>query len=172
MGYKELDMVKELVVSKSKITIGVIASVMLAVTALTATASAAKPLGNAGKPGENTIVVISARLVDALSSTKQYTVFAPTDAAFVKSLKVADEVAAIDAVESMNKKELTDILLYHVTEGRRGATSVLAAPQYQMLNRDKLTRTDLTAAGINTNFVNISASNGVVHGINSVLMPN
>ncbi len=64
---------------------------------------------------------------------------------------------------------LTDILLFHVTEGRRGAISVLSAPRYQMLNGDKLTRYMLLKAGIAK--VNVSASNGVIHVINNVLTP-
>lgn len=139
----------------------------------------------AAKPGTSTIVaivtaedgefdvlqaaVVKAGLVDALNGTDQYTVFAPTDAAFVKTLKVADEAAAIEAVKAMPVETLKNILLYHVTGGRRISTSVLAAPSYAMLNGKNLSRTDLSAAGIAQ--TDISASNGVIHVINSVLMP-
>jgi uncharacterized surface protein with fasciclin (FAS1) repeats len=138
----------------------------------------------AAKPGNQTIVgilvgnpdfdvlrtaVIRAELVDALNGTTQYTVFAPTDAAFVSTLGVANEQAAIDAVNSLPLEALTDILLFHVTEGRRISTSVLAAPQYTMLNGKTLTRAQLSAAGIAA--TDISASNGIIHVINSVLIP-
>jgi uncharacterized surface protein with fasciclin (FAS1) repeats len=96
-------------------------------------------------------------------------VFAPTDAAFVSTLGVADQAAAIAAVEGLPVETLTNILLFHVTEGRRNSTSVLAAPGYQMLNGQRLSRAQLTAAGIAA--TDISASNGIVHVINAVLMP-
>jgi uncharacterized surface protein with fasciclin (FAS1) repeats len=144
------------------------------------------PLTAAGaKPGDETIVeivladdgefdvlqaaVVRAGLVDALNGTAQYTVFAPTDLAFVTTLGVANEAAAIDAVNGLAVDALTDILLYHVTNGRRNSNSVLGAPRYQMLNGDTLTRDDLVAAGIAA--TDISASNGIVHVINAVLLP-
>jgi uncharacterized surface protein with fasciclin (FAS1) repeats len=139
----------------------------------------------AAKPGALTIVgivlqadgefdvlqaaVVRAGLVDALNGTTQYTVFAPTDAAFVTTLGVADEAAAVAAVNSLDLATLKNILLFHVTNGRRNSTSVLAAPSYVMLNGSKLTREQLSAAGIAT--TDISASNGIVHVINHVLMP-
>ena len=113
--------------------------------------------------------VVKAGLVGVLNGKGQYTVFAPTDAAFVKTLGVADEAEAIAAVNSLPVDALTNILLYHVTEGRRISTSVLAAPQYAMLNGKHLTRSELAEAGIAA--TDISASNGIIHVINSVLIP-
>ena len=148
----------------------------------------ATPAGGNGagaKPGALTIVeivlqpdnefdvlqaaVVRAGLVDTLNGKGQYTVFAPTDQAFITTLKVADEAAAIAAVNGLPIEQLTDILLYHVTQGRRISKSVLAAPQYNMLNGKVLTREKLSAAGIAQ--TDISASNGVIHVINAVLMP-
>ncbi len=139
----------------------------------------------AAKPGTSTIVaivlandgefdvlqaaVVRAGLVDVLNGNRQFTVFAPTDDAFVKTLGVADEAEAIEAVDSLPLEALTDILLYHVRAGRHTSTSVLAAPGYRMLNGDRLTRDELAAAGIAA--TDISASNGVIHVINSVLIP-
>jgi transforming growth factor-beta-induced protein len=62
-----------------------------------------------------------------------------------------------------------------VTEGRRGAVSVLFARKIRMLNGD-FTRARLTRQGLFLNdskvvAVNISASNGIVHVIDSVLLP-
>src|SRR4051812_4183620 len=113
--------------------------------------------------------VVRAGLVDTLNGTTQYTVFAPTDAAFVATLGVADETAAIAAVNGLPLDALKNILLYHVTHGRRNSASVLGAPAYQMLNGGTLTREALSAAGIAA--TDISASNGIVHVINAVLMP-
>jgi uncharacterized surface protein with fasciclin (FAS1) repeats len=139
----------------------------------------------AAKPGNLTIVeivlqpdgefdvlqaaVVKAGLVDLLNGKNQHTVFAPTDLAFVTTLGVADEAAAIAAVEGLSVDQLTNILAYHVTHGRRTSRSVLAAPSYQMLNGGTLTRDTLSAAGIAA--TDISASNGIVHVINAVLLP-
>jgi len=139
----------------------------------------------AAKPGTSTIVaivlandgefdvlqaaVVRAGLVDVLNGKRQFTVFAPTDAAFIKTLGVADEAQAIAAVNALPVEALTNILLYHVKAGRHTSTSVLAAPGYRMLNGDRLTRDELAAAGIAA--TDISASNGVIHVINSVLIP-
>ncbi|HEX7951094.1 MAG TPA: fasciclin domain-containing protein [Candidatus Limnocylindrales bacterium] len=154
--------------------------------------------GHAGaKPGTSTIVgivlandgefdvlqaaVVEAGLVDALNGTDQYTVFAPTDAAFVStfrsllndsSITEADVTSFINAGgvdTAFGDGALADILLFHVTNGRRTSTSVLAAPRYQMLDGKTLTRGDLVSAGIAA--VDISASNGVIHVINHVLLP-
>jgi len=169
-----------------------------AVLALTIAAAPAFA-GNAGaKPGTSTIVdivlvndgefdvlqaaVIKAGLAGALSSTDdQYTVFAPTDWAFVSTFRglLADNtLTEADVIGFINgggvdtafgAGALADILLYHVTNGRRTSNSVVHAPSYKMLNGQKLTRSDLVAAGINS--VDTSASNGVIHVINAVLLP-
>lgn len=172
-----------------------------ATVALLALTIAAAPVfaGHAGaKPGTATIVdvvlvndgefdvlqaaVIEAGLAGALSSTDvQYTVFAPTDWAFVSTfrgllgdntLTEADVIAFINAGgvdTAFGDGALANILLYHVTNGRRTSTSVLAAPRYAMLNGEALSRSTLLSAGIAA--TNISASNGVIHVINSVLLP-
>ena len=167
------------------ITVAAVAAALTLTTNLFASAPGKSEAAKAAKPGTSTIVelvlandgefdvlqaaVVRAGLVPVLNGKGQYTVFAPTDAAFVKTLEVANEAEAIDAVNSLPIDALTDILLYHVTKGRRTSTSVLAAPQYQMLNGEKLSRTDLAAAGIAV--TDISASNGIIHVINSVLLP-
>ena len=157
-----------------------------AVTQSSTSQLAAKPgYAEAAKPGALTIVgivlqedsefdilqaaVVRAGLVETLNGTQQYTVFAPTDAAFVTTLGVADEATAIAAVNSLDLDTLKNILLFHVTNGRRNSNSVLSAPSYVMLNGAKLTREQLSAAGIVA--TDISASNGIVHVINRVLLP-
>jgi uncharacterized surface protein with fasciclin (FAS1) repeats len=177
-----------------KILGGTVAAVLA--LALAATSVVA---GNPGaKPGDSTIVeivlspdgefdvlqaaVIEAGLAGALSSTDdQYTVFAPTDLAFVTTFRAvlgnnglteADVIAFIEAGgvdTAFGDGALADILLYHVTNGRRTSTSVVRAPGYSMLNGDRLSRNELVSAGIAT--VDISASNGVIHVINGVLLP-
>ena len=150
------------------------------------------------KPGDSTIVqvvladdgefdvlqaaVIEAGLAGTLSSNDhQLTVFAPTDQAFVatfrallgnESLTEADVVSFVDAGgvdAALGDGALRDILLYHVTNGRRTSTSVTHAPGYRMLNGERLSRSELLDADILAK--DISASNGVIHVIGSVLLP-
>lgn len=163
-----------------KLIIGISAA-LLAVATISSSVLAAP----GAKPGDQTIVgivlandgefdvlqaaVVRAGLVDALNGTDQYTVFAPTDAAFVSTLAVADEAAAIAAVNGLPIETLTDILLFHVTNGRRISPSVIGAPTYMMLNGDKLSRGQLVGAGLGP--LDTPASNGVIHVINSVLLP-
>lgn len=136
------------------------------------------------KPGESTIVevvlmddgefdvlqeaVIQAELVDALNGKGQYTVFAPTDQAFIDTLGVANESEAISVIQSLPKEDLTNILLYHVVEGRRKAKSVVAAPEYETLGGEILTRDEVLPKLVDTDY---SAKNGIIHIINEVLLP-
>lgn len=113
--------------------------------------------------------VVRANLVDALNGTAQLTVLAPTDAAFVATLGAADEATAIAAVNGLPLDTLTDILLYHVTEGRVTSEVVLASNGFLMLNGRNLPVGEVTAAGIAQ--TDIAASNGIVHVINAVLLP-
>ena len=140
---------------------------------------------DAAKPGDSTIVdivlrpdgefdvlqaaVVRAGLTGALNDTRQLTVFAPTDEAFLTTLGMADEAAAIAAVNGLPLEALKNILLYHVTSGRRNSNSVLAAPRYEMLNGATLSRDQLLAAGLEA--TDLSASNGIVHAIKHVLLP-
>jgi uncharacterized surface protein with fasciclin (FAS1) repeats len=171
------------------IGLSILTAAVIALTALVPmSAQAQKPAAaTAAKPGSSTITqivvsssnfdvleaaVIKAGLAGALNGTDQYTVFAPTDAAFVSTLNmltggaVTNEAQAIAYVSS---NDLSPVLLYHVTEGRRISTSVLAAPSYQMLSGGTLARTQLASAGIVQ--TDISARNGIVHVINNVLLP-
>lgn len=155
------------------------------------TASARDP--PAGVPGgrkrgasaEQTITEIAAGddrfsiLVAALQETEldtvldsdsgQYTVFAPTDAAFQALL---DALGATPA-ELLNRPDLANILLYHVTNGRRYAASVVRAPRIQMLNGDPVTvdGTSLDDGQATITATDIEAANGVVHVIDGVLLP-
>ena len=162
----------------------------VALTALVTTASAAgkSDVAKAAKPGNSSIVeiavndgrfdiltaaVVTAGLDGALSGAGQYTVFAPTDEAFIDLLSGdgprLTEEEAIALVESLGADALTPILLYHVVEGRRTSTSILAAPEYETLAGEYLSRDELATAGIEQ--INISASNGIIHVIGAVLLP-
>ena len=109
-------------------------------------------------------------LAETLDGRGQYTVFAPTDAAFQAVTGTTSDQAAFDKLlQLFTVDEIKNIVLFHVTNGRRNSTSVLAAPSYEMLNGGTLTREKLTAAGILT--PDVSASNGIVHVIGGVLIP-
>ena len=103
------------------------------------------------------------------SDDDQFTVFAPTDAAFEALL--AD--LGITAADLLANPDLADILLYHVTEGRRYSESVVNVDEIEMLNGDEL---DVDGTVLNDGqasivVTDIEASNGVIHVIDGVLLP-
>ena len=109
--------------------------------------------------------VQEAGLVDALSGNKQLTVFAPTDKAFGELGITKDNVDKVDG--------LANILLYHVTNGRRNSNSVVNAPQIEMLNGETVAvdGTELNDGQAEIVDTDIPASNGVIHVIDGVLLP-
>lgn len=139
--------------------------------------ASARPAGNtivdiAVKNGGFTTLVAAVSctgLVPALSGQRQYTVFAPTDAAFSNLGLNASNVCSIP------KATLTNILLYHVAHGARYASDVVASDRIRMLNGE-FTKISLQggSAYINTAKIiatDIQASNGVIHVIDKVLLP-
>ena len=153
--------------------------VLLATGAGTATAT-----GRRGASGDDTLVDVAianddfnilvaavqeAGLVDALSGRRQLTVFAPTDEAFEA---LADELG-VDVEDLLTLDDLADILLYHVTPGRRNSESVINAPRLPTLNGAKI---DVDGTVLNDGqaeiiATDIEASNGVIHVIDGVLLP-
>lgn len=126
----------------------------------------------AGNPDFSILVtaVTEAGLVDTLSTGGPYTVFAPTNAAFE-----ALGQQTIDAVLA-DKEQLTNILTYHVVEGKVMAQDVLGLTSATALNGGTLNVTveDAKKVMINDATVvttDIEASNGVIHVIDTVLMP-
>ena len=109
----------------------------------------------------------AADLVKTLKGKGPYTVFAPTDEAFAKIPK-----ADLDALLA-NKEKLTAVLTYHVVSGKimskdvkagdvatvNGKTIKITTDGGVLVNTSKVTATD------------IKASNGVIHVIDTVLMP-
>jgi transforming growth factor-beta-induced protein len=128
----------------------------------------------AGNPDFSTLVtaVKAAGLVDTLNSAGPFTVFAPTNAAFAKLPK-----ATLDAVLA-DKKALTDILTYHVVAGK-----VLAADVVKLDGKSAKTvngaEVKIAVSGgkvslngnVNVTATDIVASNGVIHVIDTVLLP-
>ena len=122
----------------------------------------------------NTLVaaVQAAGLVDTLKSDGPFTVFAPTDAAF----------AALPAgtVESLlkpeNKDTLVKILTYHVVSGKvmsadiAGTTLSPATVEGSTVNINATNGVMIDGANVVT--ADIETSNGVIHVIDKVIMPN
>ena len=115
--------------------------------------------------------VQAAGLVDTLKSEGPFTVFAPTDEAFAKL--PAGTIEAL--LKPENKEQLTDILLYHVLPGKVMAASVsdgLIADT--ALGTSVFFKVDMGKAYINEAQIiitDIEASNGVIHVIDTVILP-
>ena len=113
----------------------------------------------------------AAGLVDALSGDKPLTVFAPTDDAFAKLPK--DTVATL--LKPENKDKLKAILLFHVVEGRVYSEDALAAKSAATLQGSKVEITVKDGAayvnGAKILATDVDASNGVIHIIDSVILP-
>ncbi|MBU6239414.1 MAG: fasciclin domain-containing protein, partial [Planctomycetes bacterium] len=113
----------------------------------------------------------AAGLVDALSGDKDLTVFAPTDEAFAKLPKGTVE----DLLKPENKDKLAGILKYHVVEGRVYSEDALAAKSAKTLQGAsvKISVKDGAAYvdGAKILTTDIDASNGVIHVIDSVILP-
>lgn len=116
--------------------------------------------------------VEEAGLVETLSGNRQLTVFAPTDDAFGALGVTADNVGDVD-FEAAVGASLTEILAYHVVPGRRKETSIVDADSVPTLKGAKVgvDGTDLNGDQADIIKTDIEASNGIVHGIDGVLLP-
>ena len=135
------------------------------------TAFAAKDIVDTAVAAGNfkTLVVAlkTADLVNTLKGKGPYTVFAPTDEAFAKIPK-----ADLDALLA-NKEKLSAVLTYHVVPGKVMAKDVKAG-DVATVNGKTIKITTSNGVVVNTSKVtatDIDASNGVIHVIDSVLMP-
>ncbi|MBT8134640.1 MAG: fasciclin domain-containing protein, partial [Gammaproteobacteria bacterium] len=118
----------------------------------------------------NTLVgALGATGLDAVlaDADGKFTVFAPTDAAFAK----------IDT-SGLTNDQLEDILLYHVIVGAEvnaAAATAIAGNTVGMGNGDKmalsLSNTELFANLSKISLPNVDASNGIIHAIDTVLLP-
>ncbi len=115
--------------------------------------------------------VKAAGLVDTLSGEGPFTVFAPTDEAFAKL--PAGTVDTLLLPE--NKQDLTDILTYHVAAGKLPAADVVKQFEIETVNgQPVLVKVDGEKVFINGAQVlltDIMAGNGIIHVIDSVLLP-
>jgi uncharacterized surface protein with fasciclin (FAS1) repeats len=125
----------------------------------------------------------AADLVSALQGDGPFTVFAPTNDAFAK----VDAATLSSLLETENKKALANILTYHVVAGKITATDVVAAlkkgkgkVELKALNGQVLTVLEkdgkIWLKDLNGNYseivmTDVMGSNGVIHVIDTVVMP-
>jgi uncharacterized surface protein with fasciclin (FAS1) repeats len=127
--------------------------------------------------------VKAAGLVETLSGPGPFTVFAPTNAAFGKL-----PAGTVDTlVKPENKDTLTSILTYHVVAGRMTSVDIVKAikagkgkavlttvnggPLTATMMGNKLMLTDAKGGKSMVTIGNVMQSNGVIHVIDTVLMP-
>ncbi|WP_370399164.1 fasciclin domain-containing protein [Sulfitobacter sp. JB4-11] len=113
----------------------------------------------------------AAGLVDTLKSEGPFTVFAPTDEAFA----ALPEGTVEDLLKPENKDQLVAVLTYHVVPGKVMSTDLtddMEAATVQgdtvMIDLDDGVKVD----GANVTAADIETSNGVIHVIDAVILPN
>lgn len=129
----------------------------------------------AGNKSFSTLVaaVKAAGLVETLSGAGPFTVFAPTDEAFAKLPAGTVE----ELVKPENKEKLTAILTYHVLAGKVMAADAIAADgkMVKTVNGQEIAvKVKDGKVMINDSTViiaDVAASNGVIHAIDTVLLP-
>ena len=113
----------------------------------------------------------AAGLVDTLKGPGPFTVFAPTDEAFAKLPAGTVE----ELLKPENKEKLVAILTYHVVPGRVMAKDVMQLNSAKTVNGKSVTIADRNGAVMVDNAkvvqADIAASNGVIHVIDSVILP-
>ena len=112
----------------------------------------------------------AAGLIETLKNEGPFTVFAPTDAAFAKVPQQTLE----DLLQPENKKKLAAILTYHVVPGKVSSHEVIAMNSATTLQGQKLNISKQDGVKINEAkliVTDVEATNGVIHIIDSVLMP-
>ncbi|CUJ90763.1 Immunogenic protein MPT70 precursor [Shimia thalassica] len=115
--------------------------------------------------------VQAAGLVDTLKGEGPFTVFAPTDEAFA----ALPEGTVASLLMPENKDQLVSILTYHVVAGKvmsGDLSNNMMAPTVQGSDVKIMTEGGVTVNGANVITADIKASNGVIHVIDAVILPN
>ena len=114
------------------------------------------------------IAVQQADLVDSLSSDGPFTIFAPNDKAFEKLTKEKLDKLLLD------KERLTDFLTYHVVADEFMYKNVTKMKQAKTINGKNINIRNSSTIRINKARIlqkDIKCSNGVIHEIDQVLLP-
>ena len=113
--------------------------------------------------------VIQAGLLETLQGDGPFTVFAPTDQAFIDA---GIDLASLDTPEG--KDTLADILLYHVVAGEVPAANVTDCMSASTVNGNPLSFTvgdSVKVNGATVTATDVATSNGIIHIIDKVLAP-
>ena len=114
-------------------------------------------------------LLTKAGLAGTLQGKGPFTVFAPTDKAFAKVPK-----ATLDAL-AKDEASLRAVLLYHVVKGKVSAAQATKLRSAKALNRTSLSIRvsggKVLVGGATVTKADVTASNGVIHVINKVLIP-
>jgi uncharacterized surface protein with fasciclin (FAS1) repeats len=125
----------------------------------------------AGQFGTLVAAVKAAGLVDTLKGPGPFTVFAPTDDAFAKLPKGTVE----DLLKPENKAKLASILTYHVLPSKVMAADIAGKKMGAKTVQGTEIAVDATAGvkinGASVVTADIAATNGVIHVIDTVLLP-
>ena len=158
----------------ANLAVAAVAALGVAMGAMSARAAEKDIVDTAVAAGQfNTLAaaLTAAGLVETLKGAGPFTVFAPTDAAFAKL--PADTVATL--LKPENKDQLTAVLTYHVVPGAVMAADVVKITEAKTVNGANITvKVDGDTVMINDAKVttaDIKASNGVIHVIDTVLLP-
>lgn len=113
----------------------------------------------------------AAGLVDTLSGPGPFTVFAPTDEAFAKLPAGTLETL----LKTENREKLRRVLTYHVVPGRLMAADVTKQTALKAVSGDALTvaagQNGVRVGGARVVKTDVAASNGVIHVIDTVILP-
>ena len=114
----------------------------------------------------------AADLVETLKGKGPYTVFAPTDEAFAK----LPQAMLNDLLKPENKAKLQRILTYHVVRGRVMSADVVKLRSAKAVSGDtidiKTNGESVMVANARVVKTDVAASNGVIHVIDTVILPN
>ncbi len=155
------------------------AAFLSTVLAQSATPGTIVDVASANKDFSTLVTAIKAAgLTETLAGKGPFTVFAPTNAAFEKLPKGTLETL----LKPENKMQLTDILTYHVVSGKvmaadvvkldgKMAKTVNGAEVKVKLGTDKDGKATVMVNDSLVTTTDIAASNGVIHVIDTVLMP-
>ena len=113
----------------------------------------------------------AAGLVETLKGDGPFTIFAPTDAAFA----ALPEGTVEELLKPENKEMLASILTYHVITGKVMSTDLTDDMEAATVNGDTVMidlDNGVMVDGANVTAADIEATNGVIHVIDAVIMPN
>jgi len=127
----------------------------------------------AGNPQFSTLVaaIKAAGLVETLNGTGPFTVFAPTNEAFAK----LPAGTLDDLLKPENKAKLASILTYHVVSGKVLAADAVKLDKAKTVNGAEadinVAGGTVTIDGATITATDVAASNGVIHVIDTVMLP-